>query len=588
MFSVAQSFTPKDAPLKPGSIDIRQPALLYPEARAIRRKIYLHIGPTNSGKTYHALQKFQEADKAFYAGPLRMLAREVYLRMKSVGKPCNLITGDDMIMEVDEHGNEATINSGTVEMMDTTTDFDVAVIDEIQMIGDQKRGWAWTQALLGVKAREVHLCGDPATEWLIRRIADECDDDLKVIRYERLTELKVESNPIVDGDFIRHLEPGDCLVFFSKSEILAAKHLIESSTEYKCAVVFGSLPPETRVAQAALFNDPSKPYDILLATDAIGMGLNLSVRRIIFMSMRKFDGESMQKLPIMDVKQIAGRAGRYKVADISGDKKNAGAKQDHPDSTEHNNDVYEETIEDPSAAPRAKYGLVTTLNREDQRFLKYCMVTPTPVIRQAALQLSDDLMLRYAYHMGLGSGFRRLWELLPRHAVLDPRAPYNMSDNSEPGRLASLLDEVPGLLLKDRLQLVKAPVRRYRQSEDAYSAYCRVIANGEALAIYDIPEAGVEFLQHTVAKPVPSLTETYDVIASNISLFLWLQYRFPQNFLDREAAQEMYVLCERRFNEFLDKLHLDPSASPALRRLTNRTNQSSKPKPKPKRKRRKH
>jgi ATP-dependent RNA helicase SUPV3L1/SUV3 len=358
-------------------------------------------------------------------------------------------------------------------------------------------------------------------------------------------------------------------VFFSKSEILAAKYLIESKTSYKCAVVFGSLPPETRVAQAALFNDPSKPQDILLATDAIGMGLNLSVRRIIFMSMRKFDGHSRIKLPIMDVKQIAGRAGRYKVADISG-------QQTKRESTAE--DVIEQTIEDPSEAPRAKYGLVTTLSPESQRYLKYCMVTPSPVLKHAQLQLPDEILRRYANLVGLGSGFGRIWDGIPRHAVLDPSAPYSMADLREPNRVAALLDTIEGLLFEDRLQLVKVPVRRYRQCEEAFSAYCRVIANGESLPIYDIPESSVEFLQMTPMKPAQHLTEKYEIVSNNISLFLWLQYRFPNNFLDRQSASELAGLCERRFNEYLEKLNVKlPTGTDLLRRISGSAARASKP-----------
>ena len=137
--------------------DLRYPSEWFPATRAVKRKIHLHVGPTNSGKTYHALQRLEQADRGIYAGPLRLLAHEVYTRMNAKGKRTALITGEERRMapdyDVKENPNE--LGAYTVEMVPMNSVLDVAVIDEIQMIGSTERGWAWTQALLGVKAREV-------------------------------------------------------------------------------------------------------------------------------------------------------------------------------------------------------------------------------------------------------------------------------------------------------------------------------------------------------------------------------------------------------------------------------------------------
>lgn len=250
--------------------DIRHPIEWYPDARKIQRSIHLHVGPTNSGKTYYALKSLEKAKSGIYAGPLRLLAYEVYTTLNSKGILCNLITGDDMQINESE---ETAMTSCTVEMAPTRLIVDVAVIDEIQMIGDKNRGWAWTQALLGLQAKELHLCGEERAVPLIRELVTLMGDKLEVHHYARLSPLKTMSS-CLNGDF-NNLRKGDCIVAFSRVGIHALKQDIERKTQKRVAVVYGSLPPEIRAQQARLFNEPDNEYDFLVASDAIGMGLNL-------------------------------------------------------------------------------------------------------------------------------------------------------------------------------------------------------------------------------------------------------------------------------------------------------------------------
>ena len=250
--------------------DLRYPYEWYPSTRAMNREIHLHIGPTNSGKTYHALKRLEQAESGVYAGPLRLLAHEVYGRLNALGKKCNLITGDEMIMA---EGLDVVMNSCTVEMVPLATRMDVAVIDEIQMIADDHRGWAWTQALLGLKAKELHLCGEERVLKLVQDMAAAIGEKLIVHRYKRLSPLEV-MNTSLQGR-LDNLRKGDCVVAFSRTKIHTLKKRIELMTGKKVATVYGALPPEIRNQQAKLFNDPENDYDILVASDAIGMGLNL-------------------------------------------------------------------------------------------------------------------------------------------------------------------------------------------------------------------------------------------------------------------------------------------------------------------------
>ena len=250
--------------------DLRYPEEWYPATRRLQRAIHLHVGPTNSGKTYSALKRLEQATTGIYAGPLRMLALEVYTRLNKKGKACNLITGDERLIK---EGENALISSCTVEMVPINSDVDVAVIDEIQMIGDEYRGWAWTQALLGVKAKELHLCGEARSVPLIRELVAAMGDKLEIHHYNRLSPLKTMASSL-HGDF-KNLRKGDCLVAFSRVSIHKLKIDIEKLTKKRVAIVYGSLPPTIRAQQARLFNDPCNNYDFLVASDAIGMGLNL-------------------------------------------------------------------------------------------------------------------------------------------------------------------------------------------------------------------------------------------------------------------------------------------------------------------------
>lgn len=249
--------------------DLRHPHEWYPEARSMQRTWIMHVGPTNSGKTYRALKRLEECGSGIFAGPLRLLAHEIYERFNAKGIKCNLVTGEEQRIE---HVN-AKITSSTVEMVDLNKEVDVAVLDEIQMIGDKFRGWAWTQALLAVRAKEIHMCGEERTVDLIENLAALTGDKLIINKYERLGPLQT-ANASLGGDW-NGIEKGDCVVAFSRKDIFAIKKTIEEVTGKRCAVVYGGLPPETRSHQAKLFNEKNNEYDVLVASDAVGMGLNL-------------------------------------------------------------------------------------------------------------------------------------------------------------------------------------------------------------------------------------------------------------------------------------------------------------------------
>ena len=285
--------------------DLRLPHEMFPHARTMRRTIHAHLGPTNSGKTHHALEALRAADSGVYCGPLRLLAWEVHDRLSNDGVACTLRTGQETI-----EAENSFHTSCTIEMCALHSPVSVAVLDEIQMLSHPERGWAWSRALLGLPASEVHVCGSADSLPLLRELVDFCGDSLVEYSYERLTPLRTASHSLY-GD-LSQVRPGDCVVAFSRKDIFQLKASVEAASGLQCGVVYGSLPPETRKQQARLFNAPDTAEEVLVASDAVGMGLNLNINRIIFASMTKFDGKSVRSLEPTEVKQIAGRAGRYK------------------------------------------------------------------------------------------------------------------------------------------------------------------------------------------------------------------------------------------------------------------------------------
>ncbi len=277
-----------------------RPEMEFPKAREMDRHFILHIGPTNSGKTYHALERLKDASSGVYLGPLRLLALEVYERMKEYGTPCTMLTGQECIEEPDSR-----ITASTIEMLDIDKEYEIAVVDEVQMVEDELRGHSWTRAILGVRAKEIHLCMSPAAEEVVKHLIELGNGTYEVCRYERKTPLELEEKPITFPDDV---QDGDALIVFSKKAVLNVAGRLESQG-IAASVIYGSLPPEIRRRQMHLFN--SGKTKVVVSTDAIGMGLNLPVRRIVFMETEKYDGNTTRALDISEIKQIAGRAGRY-------------------------------------------------------------------------------------------------------------------------------------------------------------------------------------------------------------------------------------------------------------------------------------
>lgn len=275
---------------------------IFPLARSLKRKLYLYIGPTNSSKTYNALQRLKKADTGYYLAPLRLLALEGYDDLKNSGLNVSLITGEEQIVDED-----ASHISSTIEMLDFNTDVDVCVIDEAQMLDDVDRGWAWINAIIGVAAKEVILTASPNAKDAIVQLASYLNEELEIVEFSRKNSLTL-LDKVVSIDDIR---ANSAIVAFSRRDVLRLKERL--SSHFSISVLYGNLSPEVRREEARRFREHKS--ELLIATDAIAMGLNLPIETILFYEATKFDGKKQRQLYASEIAQIAGRAGRYNLFD---------------------------------------------------------------------------------------------------------------------------------------------------------------------------------------------------------------------------------------------------------------------------------
>jgi ATP-dependent RNA helicase SUPV3L1/SUV3 len=254
------------------------------------------LGPTNTGKTHLAIERMLAHSSGMIGLPLRLLAREVYNKVaERVGKDAvALITGEEKIKPPNPR-----YWVSTVEAMPRDIDVAFMAIDEVQLGADFERGHVFTDRMLNARAREETLVLGAAT---VRPMVEKLLPGAHVISRPRLSTLTYAGEKK-----LTRLPSRSAIVAFSAEEVYAIAELIRRQRG-GAAVVLGALSPRTRNAQVALYQ--SGDVDYLIATDAIGMGLNLDVDHVAFASDRKFDGYQFRKLNPAELAQIAGRAGR--------------------------------------------------------------------------------------------------------------------------------------------------------------------------------------------------------------------------------------------------------------------------------------
>jgi ATP-dependent RNA helicase SUPV3L1/SUV3 len=265
-------------------------------------KYILHIGETNTGKTHNALERMKEAKSGLYLAPLRLLALEVYEKLNAEGVPCSLKTGEE-----EKPVAGANHISCTVEMFHEKEFYHVVVIDESQMIADKDRGFSWFKAITKANAEEVHIIGSRNIKAMMLDLLDAGVEE--IYEYCREIPLQVEGQEFS----LKNTKKGDALVCFSRKQVLENASKLQNNGRL-VSMIYGSMPPETRKKQIDRFINGET--SVVVATDAIGMGLNLPIRRIVFLENEKFDGTRRRRLTSQEVKQIAGRAGRKGIYNV--------------------------------------------------------------------------------------------------------------------------------------------------------------------------------------------------------------------------------------------------------------------------------
>ena len=470
---------------------------LFPLAREKKRKLYFFVGPTNSGKTHRALQELMDADCGVYLAPLRLLALENYEVIKNNDIPVSLVTGEEEIIDED-----AGHVCSTIEMANFNYDVDVCIIDEIQMLGDVDRGWAWVNAVVGAPADKVIVTGSVNALEAIKKIAAYLNEELEVVKFKRINPLEVLKKPTL----LRNIEKETALIAFSRAEVLRLKSKL--SKHHKVSVLYGNLSPEVRKEEAKRFRTGQS--DILVATDAIAMGLNLPIKTILFTTDSKFDGVQNRLLIPNEIIQIAGRAGRY------GHHENGFIGATSQKVLEH----IDKEFHSPLHTIKAPFSVKATTSQ--------------------ILSLSNHLKTD-----NLGEILR----YFSRH--MNFTGPFVAANISYMLELSHMLDKKKRLTLEEKYMLAGAPVStRSPLIKSAYLFYINSIVDKKVVSYKSAIKT------NGIAKTQLELLKAEDEV-KKISLYLWMAYKLPDLFPDSKSAEharvEVNKYCEAslKSNKFL-------------------------------------
>ncbi len=463
---------------------------LFPQARQMRRKLILHIGPTNSGKTYQAMQKLKEADTGYYLAPLRLLALEGFEDLKQSGVDISLITGEEQI--VDEM---ATHISSTIEMLNFEVDVDVCVIDEVQMIDDPQRGWAWANAIIGTPASEVIMTGSPNVKDAIIELANYLQEELEIIEFERKTPLVLLDKPTNPKD----VQEGSAIVAFSRKDVLKLKQ--QFSQNFDVSVVYGNLSPEVRREEAKRFREHKT--QILIATDAIAMGLNMPIKTILFSKANKFDGTSQRDLLPTEVAQISGRAGRYGFKEV---------------------------------------GYVGALNYEALKVVKKNFHKELESIKTPFKVMANLEHIKLVGKILEEDSLSEILKFFTKNMRFN--GPFRATNLDDMMSVAHIVDNYD-LNIEDKYHLACAPLTlKSPYILGVFEHYVLYLSKQKPIP-YKPPK-----IINSFAKTAQELLRAEDMV-KEISLYLWLSYRFDEYFVDVEKAKSYRYLLNDYIEESL-------------------------------------
>ena len=462
---------------------------LYPLARSLNRKLYFYVGPTNSGKTYQAMNELKKADCGLYLAPLRLLALEGYETLKKDDIPASLITGEEQIFDED-----ASHVCSTIEMLDFDLDTDVSVIDEIQMLDDADRGWAWVNAIIGVPSQKVIMTGSVNALDAVKAIARYLGEELEVVKFKRKNELHV----LEKATTLREIQDGTALIAFSRNDVLKYKQKLQKF--HKVSVIYGNLSPEVRRDEARRFREGES--QILVATDAIAMGLNLPIKTILFTTDTKFDGISKRLINVNEITQIAGRAGRF--------------------------GMHEE-------------GFIGGTSKKILEHIQREFHTPIKTIKPPfKVKANAKQIEALSSHLQTKNLSKVLKFFAKNMSFSGPFAAANISSMIS---TAKIVDTRFNLKLEDKYMLSQAPVSEKSPIiKQAFEIYVNAVLKNKVVRY-----------RPSITLPKKAVTQR-DLLqvedeVKKISLYLWLSYKLPEIFPDNAKAR----ITRESLNKFIEK-----------------------------------
>ncbi len=462
-------------------------------ARQMKRQFTIVVGPTNSGKTFTALDALQKAKTGVYLAPLRLLAIEIYDKLNEAKIPCNLHTGEEHIVK-----EKARHSASTVEMLDTTRKIDVAVIDEFQMLQDTQRGWAWTSAILGVPAKHIYLVGSREMLTVVQKWLDFMGEEYSIVECERKTPLTLMNKTVN----MREVAHGDALIAFSRKQVLSLSAQLKGFG-YKVSTIYGALAPEVRRKQATLFN--SGETDVVVSTDAIGMGLNLPVKRVIFSTLSKFDGIQNRTLYPNELQQIAGRAGRYGMHE------------------------------------KGEVGVITTENPNTLKQLLNAHLTPT----QHKMFIAPTF-----WHVEVLSNKLQTEHISTILSVFSQKIPinnphYEISEINNLIFLGNIVDNIAKntISLKEKFTFACAPINNNEDELEYFKTLLKHFTKKQSVKLPHMPE----WIGHKNA----TFLDQAELLSKKVSLYAWLSYKFPNIYKDQEAIPQYRELLSNYINHAL-------------------------------------
>ncbi len=470
---------------------------LFPLARSLRRRLIFHTGPTNSGKTYTAFEQLRKAGTGYYLAPLRLLALEGYESLIDKGVNASLITGEEQLLD-----ENATHISSTIEMLSFESEVDCCVIDEVQMIDDRDRGWAWANAIIGAPAKTVIMTGSPNAREAVIALAEYLNEPLEIVEFERKNPLELLNTATP----INAIEPKTAVIAFTRANALRLKQQL--SKTYRTSVIYGNLSPEVRREEARRFREGET--DILVATDAISMGLNLPIKTLLFSKADKFDGQNQRSLTATEVRQIAGRAGRYGLSE----KGYVGALT--PDVLKTVSKLFTKPVE-PITLP---FNVMANFDH---------IMLVSNILEERSLSAIVDFFVQ---NMKFEGPFR--------------------AANLESMQEASAIVDRYDLDMRTKYTLSTAPLSTSSPLVMAsFERYVRALEQKKPIAYIPPQRLG------SYALSMDELQEAEDRI-KEISLYLWLSYRLGEYFVDAEKARNFRGELNRFIENSLQQSHFVP------------------------------